>query len=182
MTFHNGIKGHTLNNSKTISVACLAFLATFALTGCNQAGQPPIAAGWYRLEVEKIVESDDMIIAQLKIEFAGEHTVALDESDGHSSSRISPDPNTGLSTCQVLLVADLMTFGKGENKAKHLKWLARIRSKGGHVGGPSIYLLKEDKPLNELFQLQVKSGEYAMGLEQEIAIFRDDVLVLTIGK
>lgn len=170
-----------MNNSKTISVVYLAFLAAFALTGCNQATQPP-AAGWYRLNVEKVVESDDLIIAKLNIEFAGEYSIAVVKPDGGCGSLASPDPNTGMTSCDVVLVADRMSFGKGENENQKLKMLVRTQSSGGSAGGPSTYHLKDDKPLKELFQLQIKSGEYAMRLEQEIASFRGEPLILHVGK
>jgi len=103
------------------------------LSGCR-CGKDDAPQGHYRVRVEPVVESQDLVIYRVAVTFAGKRTVEVREPGGAETMTIEPAPAEKQAGCEVLLVADGVDVGGN----RCLKWLHQIRSRNGSAGGPSI--------------------------------------------
>ena len=119
------------------------------------------------------------MIARLTLAFSGSRSVRLFEGRDASMLTVDPAPGEAFAGCEVLLVADLI--GGGEEQ--RVKWLCQIRSTGytsGGVGGPSTYAMESGQSLDDLLDVRVRSGEYALGSGVDVAVFRGQMLRLRV--
>ena len=166
-----------MNKITQCRLACSLAVATLVVTGCSL--QPPAPGnGRYRIELEQIAESDNLVIVRLDLTFNGERKVKLYEESDSETATISPDSSTGVSECEILIVADRVVLGE----SSMLKWLHRIQGKGVKAGGPSTYQVEPGQTVAHLLDIHVKSGEYDLGVEQQIATFQGRPLNLMIEK
>jgi hypothetical protein len=132
---------------------------------------PPVT-----IRVERIVEQADLVVIRAHVAFRGEREVHLWQQSDSETFTVQPDAKTGLSECDVLLVADLVDAGE----ECHAKWLHAIRNSGGMAGGPATHVVPKDAKLADLLQIPLQSGDYQFGEEIEVATFRDDPLRLRV--
>ena len=119
------------------------------------------------------------MITRLTLAFSGSRSVELFEGRDASMLTVDPAPGETVAGCEVLLVADLIVVGEQQR----VKWLCQIRSTGytsGGVGGPSIYSTETGESLDDMLDVPIRPGEYALGSEVEVAVFRGETLRLSV--
>lgn len=153
-------------------------MVSIALTGCNPGEQRPLS-GLYRINVERIAETDNLVILRLHLVFTGERRVSLYEEHGsNKTATISSDSDTGLAECEVLIVADVVN----SSSASFVKCLYQIQGKGVTAGGPTTHRVDAGQTLPELLHVHIKTGEYDLDSELDIVTFRGQRLRMKIRK
>lgn len=152
-----------------LSLSCLVAL------GCGRMASSPRSAP-VTITVDRMYEQADLVVVLAHLVFPGERQVHLWQETDSETSRAEPDPKTGMSECDVVLVADVIQAGD----ASRARWLHSIRSSTGMAGGPANDTLPLDAKLTDLLQIQLQSGEYQFGQEIDVAVFRDQPLRLRI--
>jgi hypothetical protein len=161
---------------KTLLYAFSAIIF-LSLSACEQS-RISIPKDKVKIEVNKIYDGDNLIIYLLDIKFHGERIVRLSEEGGLSQAKIEPDRESGISTCEVLILADRMTI----NDKCRIKRLNQIRGSGGTVGGPDEYTLKASDKLEDLLKMEIESGEYNIDSVIKLASFQNRPLNLVFAR
>jgi hypothetical protein len=161
----------------TFAMACLLLLVSVFLTGCNPGRQSP-PSGRFQVDVDQITKTDDLVILRLRLKFAGERRVTLSEENDSETATISPDSETGLAECEVLLVADVVDSAH----TNIVKWLDQIQGKGVRAGGPATYQMEPGKSLADQLDVHIRSGDYDFDSDLDIATFRGRTLRMKIQK
>lgn len=156
--------------------APIIILVVVSLVSCGQESVTPKEK--MHIRIERLSEGDDLIIALLNIEFEGEKVVRLSEGTSLSQAKISPDSKTGISTCQVLIIADRIKF----RDECQIKWLYQISGSGTSVGGPDIHTADPDMSLRDILGIEIESGEYPVDAKIKLATFRGQPLYLNVAK
>ncbi len=148
-----------------------------SLAACNQS-RISIPKDKVNIEVNKIYDGDNLIIYLLDIKFLEERVVRLSEKGGLSQAKIEPDLKSGISTCEVLIMADRIAIG---DKSR-IKLLNQIRGSGVTVGGPDEYTLEASDKLKDVLKIEIKSGEYNIDSEIKISSFQNHPLNLVFAR
>lgn len=161
------------------SITALVAMATtgLGLAGCDPRPPRP-EEGKFRLEVDRVLETDDLLVVRLNLTFTGEQRVQFSEKGGRDAALISPQPGADLGTCEAIVVADRVKSGDRQL----LKWFIRFEGPGVTAGAPFVITTEPDQTLDDLVQLTVADGEYDFGTDLEIATLRGDPVHLKVGR
>ena len=156
---------------------CIAVTLTLSLTlaSCRNE-EKQIPAGSFKVQVETLVETKDVLVKHLRIEAPGKREVRLVKKDSRSKAVISPGQNQPNMHADIACVAVLI---RSPNSQGTLKLLMQIKGQGVTVGGPSSGPVDADK-VDDILQLKVDQDYYDLGDEIEIGSFQGDPIKLTV--
>jgi hypothetical protein len=148
-----------------------------ACAGCDKQPEP-IPAGSFRAVVEDVVENELVRVRRITITAPGRRGVSLSEKGGLDQIWADPDPQTGLMTVQVVVVADLIKFQPTSENL--LRWMVRMTSGGSTVGGPGVQPAGSAQSLGEILSFRLDSGVYSLSRDITLGYLRDRELILRV--
>ena len=170
-------------------IALLAIIA-LSVSGC-QPESKPIPDDAFRVTIIEMAKYDDLIAANLRLEFMGKRTVSISRKGGgaSTSSSITVDPSTnrdshGIGVVDVPFVATLTEVPDSTNR---LKWLVGLNERRGNVlgtraGGGPLSVAVEAERLGDILGLSISEGLYPVGQDVTIGTFQDQPIVLRVER
>jgi hypothetical protein len=135
-----------------------------------------VPEGKVRIEIDSILKTSDSRCVRLGLAFKGQKTVYVQQSGDSESAGISPDPESGVASCSLLILADLFDSPDGAR----LKWLHQIQGKGVVAGGPSILAVDQAHTIDGVVKIVLSPGDYDIGQEIAVAEVNGDTLTLRV--
>jgi hypothetical protein len=150
------------------------------VTGCRDQTNPiPPTPNSFRVTVNTIYESSDLLVKQAIIEAPGQKKVSITQKTGTFGVRevwIDPVQDTNPALAEVTFVAALVKTSKSANM---IKLLIRIKGKIQSAGDPLTYPVKAEN-LSDILQLQFDQNTYPLGQDIVIGKFLGEPIVLSV--
>lgn len=148
-----------------------------AASGCDRK-PAPIPANSFRAVVEDIVVDDLVLVKRITITAPGRRSVGVTEKGGVERVWGDPDPQTGLTTVQVVIVADLIRSQPASENLLH--WLVRMSSGGSTVGGRQVRPAGSAGSLRDLLSFRLDPGDHRLSRDLTLGYLQDRELILRV--
>jgi len=158
-------------------VSVLATGLAFVPGGCDKKPEP-IAADSFRAVVDDVVDDELVLVKCITITAPGRRCIGISEKGGLDQLWGDPDPKTGLMTARVVIVADLIQAPAASENA--LRWMVRMKSGGGTVGGPGLRPAGTAGSLRDILSLRMDSGVYPLSRDLTLGYIQDRELILRV--
>ena len=152
---------------RSIIVVSLLFLLALSVACGSRNSDAPSSETMFRVKTKQIAKADDLVIVKVDFSFYGKRKISFGEGEGSMSSA-SGGNSEEITKGSLLLVVDLL----GAEDASRVKFLGQIRVPGVICGGPEVGPVEAGMKVKNLFNVTVKNGEYPIGSEIDVAVFR----------
>ncbi|MFO0891087.1 MAG: hypothetical protein U0790_18325 [Isosphaeraceae bacterium] len=161
-----------------LDLTVLAVITTFSalriVSGAGD-GQRGTQRGTFRVSVMKLLDEEDIIVAQIEIEaMPGCYVeVASDKPDrgGVGAATPEPSPTDRSPRTRLTIVGDHVVGGAGTTDA--LKFLMRMTGGSGTAAMTNTGPIPRGKRLSETVSVLIEPGEYSYGEATRLVRFQD---------
>ena len=165
----------------------LLAIIVLSVSGCQPESEP-IPDGSFRVTILEMAQYDDLVAANLRLEFMGKQTVSVARKGGgaSTSSSIAVDPSTnrdshGIGVVDVPFVATLTEI---PGSTSMLKWLIGLNERRGNVlgtrSGNPLSIPVEAEKLGDILELSISEGFHPLGQDITIGTFQGQPMVLSV--
>ena len=153
--------------------SCLSICMVY---GCQES-KDQIPDGYFRLAIDTLVDTKDLIVKHVIVEAPGKRSVKVTQEGGHSSvSDVEPIQDIDTMRVDITFVATLIPISGSPNI---FKWLIQLKSRSSTAGGPSTFEV-EAESLDDILQLDLREGLHPLGQDLIVGKFRGEPIILLV--
>ncbi len=147
------------------------------IPACKPRGDA-IAPDSFRVTVNPLAESKEMIVTQVTIEARGRHLISVMHEGSLEEDTVSPEKDGGVARAELLIVATLV---RPPRSAAILQLLMQVKSTGAIVGGPGSYDAGEAEKLSDVLQFKLTDGTLPLRQNHRIGTIQGKPIYLTVN-
>jgi len=144
-------------------------------SGCQES-KDKIPDGSFRLTIETLVDTKDIIVKHVIVEALGKRSVKVTEDGDLSSISVKPFRDMDTMRLDITFVATLIPRS---GSPKMVKWLIHLKNKNNWVGGPSTSQV-EAESIGDILKLDLQEGLYPLGQDLVVGKFQEKPIVLLV--
>jgi hypothetical protein len=130
--------------------------------------------------VQEVVSDSDVRVVVLSIQARRPASLSVDTPTSHSHVALPQGPDHALREGRVVLSA-ARVVPAGEPNA-YIQVLTRPEAEGGFAGGPAVYTVAADTPLERFWSVSATDGVFRLDTPVTIAQLQGQPVTLVVGR
>jgi len=150
------------------------------LCGCPRQQVAGLPRDCFRLTVQEVISDSDIQVVVLSVQARRPASLSVDTASSHSHVALPQGPDNALREGRVMLSAARVVPAGDPNA--YIQVLTRPEVAGGFAGGPAVYTVTADTPLESFWSVSATDGVFRLDTPVTIAQLQGQSVTLAVGR